>query len=112
MKSHTRRRQKEEKDESWENSTSGNNEPSWYADIEEPIKSIKLTDNLLSSSLEGEEPVDVAIIGGGIAGLTTAYLLSKSGKKVAVIEDGYIGSRKMIKNHLLKRKKRWHLLKI
>lgn len=91
MKSHTRRRQKEEKDESWENSTSGNNEPSWYADIEEPIKSIKLTDNLPSSSLEGE-PVDVAIIGGGIAGLTTAYLLSKSSKKVAVIEDGYIGS--------------------
>lgn len=36
--------------------------------------------------------MDVAIIGGGIAGLTTAYLLSKSGKKVAVIEDGYIGS--------------------
>jgi glycine/D-amino acid oxidase-like deaminating enzyme/nitrite reductase/ring-hydroxylating ferredoxin subunit len=90
MKSHTRRRRKEEKDESWENSTSGDNEPSWYADIE-PIKSIKLTDNLPSSSLEGE-PVDVAIIGGGIAGLTTAYLLSKSGKKVAVIEDGYIGS--------------------
>lgn len=60
MKSHTRRRQKEEKDESWENNTSGNNEP---------IKSIKLTDNLLSSSLEGE-PVDVAIIGGGIAGLS------------------------------------------
>jgi glycine/D-amino acid oxidase-like deaminating enzyme/nitrite reductase/ring-hydroxylating ferredoxin subunit len=90
MKSHTRRRRKEQKDESWENRTSGNNEPSWYADIE-PIKSIKLTDNLPSSSLEGE-PVDVAIIGGGIAGLTTAYLLSKSGKKVAVIEDGYIGS--------------------
>ncbi|MGH9982949.1 MAG: FAD-dependent oxidoreductase [Nitrososphaeraceae archaeon] len=90
MKSHTGRRRKEEKDESWENSTSGNNEPSWYANIE-PIKSIKLTDNLPSSLLEGE-PVDVAIIGGGIAGLTTAYLLSKSGMKVAVIEDGYIGS--------------------
>ena len=57
MKSHTRLKQKEEKDESWENSTSGNNEPSWYANIE-PIKSIKLTDNIPSSSLEGE-PVDV-----------------------------------------------------
>lgn len=56
MKSHTRRRRKEKEDESWENSTSGNNEPSWYADIE-PIKSIKLTDNLHSSSLEGE-PVE------------------------------------------------------
>lgn len=28
----------------------------------------------------------------GIAGLTTAYLLSNAGKKVAVAEDGYIGS--------------------
>ena len=90
MKSHTRPKQKK-KDESWENRTSGNNEPSWYANIEEPIKSIKLTDNIPSSLLEGD-PVEVAVIGGGIAGLTTAYLLSKSGKKVAVIEDGYIGS--------------------
>jgi glycine/D-amino acid oxidase-like deaminating enzyme/nitrite reductase/ring-hydroxylating ferredoxin subunit len=92
MKSHTRSEQKEDKDESWERSTSGNNEPSWYVNIEEPIKSIKLTDNIPSSSSEGEEPMDVAVVGGGIAGLTTAYLLSKSGKKVAVIEDGYIGS--------------------
>lgn len=79
-----------EEDYSWENITSGNNESSWYANLEEPIKSTKLTDSVLSSL--GGEPVDVAIIGGGIAGLTTAYLLSKSGKKVAVIEDGYIGS--------------------
>ena len=92
MKSQTKSEQKEDKDESWERSTSGNNEPSWYVNIEEPIKSIKLTDNIPSSSSEGEEPMDAAVIGGGIAGLTTAYLLSKSGKKVAVIEDGYIGS--------------------
>lgn len=92
MKSQTKSEQKEDKDESWERITSGNNEPSWYVNIEEPIKSIKLTDNIPSSSSEGEEPMDAAIIGGGIAGLTTAYLLSKSGKKVAVIEDGYIGS--------------------
>jgi glycine/D-amino acid oxidase-like deaminating enzyme len=36
--------------------------------------------------------VDVAIVGGGIAGITTAYLLSRSGKSVALLEDGYIGS--------------------
>lgn len=36
--------------------------------------------------------VDVCIVGGGIAGLTTAYLLSKAGKKVCVLEAGRIGS--------------------
>src|ERR687892_350203 len=89
MKSFKEPYQREE-NYSWENITSGNNESSWYTNLEEPIKSAKLTDSVLSSL--GGEPVDVAIIGGGIAGLTTAYLLSKSGKKVAVIEDGYIGS--------------------
>src|ERR687891_2682080 len=74
----------------WENKTSGNKEPSWYANIEQPIKFAKLANNIPSS--EGGEPVDVVVIGGGIAGLTTAYLVSKSGKKVVVIEDGYIGS--------------------
>lgn len=38
--------------------------------------------NPLSSHLN----VDVCIIGGGIAGLTTAYLLLKEGKKVCVLE--------------------------
>jgi glycine/D-amino acid oxidase-like deaminating enzyme/nitrite reductase/ring-hydroxylating ferredoxin subunit len=74
----------------WENKTSGNKEPSWYTNIEQPIRFTKLANSIPSSA--EEEPVDVVVIGGGIAGLTTAYLLSKSGKKVAVIEDGYIGS--------------------
>jgi glycine/D-amino acid oxidase-like deaminating enzyme len=90
MNSFEEPKQKEKEENLWENITSGSNESSWYANIEEPIKSSKLTYNIPSSS--SGEPVDVAIIGGGIAGLTTAYLLSKSGKKVAVIEDGYIGS--------------------
>lgn len=34
--------------------------------------------------------VDVAIVGGGITGITSAYLLAKSGKKVAVLEAGEI----------------------
>jgi glycine/D-amino acid oxidase-like deaminating enzyme/nitrite reductase/ring-hydroxylating ferredoxin subunit len=74
----------------WENKTSGNKEPSWYANIEQPIKFAKLANTIPSS--QGGEPVDVVVIGGGIAGLTTAYLVSKFGKKVVVIEDGYIGS--------------------
>ncbi|HVF30000.1 MAG TPA: FAD-dependent oxidoreductase [Pyrinomonadaceae bacterium] len=39
------------------------------------------------------EPIetDVCIIGGGIAGLTTAYHLSRAGKRVVVIDDGPIG---------------------
>jgi len=35
--------------------------------------------------------VDVAIIGGGITGITAAYLLAKAGKKVAVLEAHHVG---------------------
>lgn len=42
--------------------------------------------------LENDLKVDVVIVGAGIAGITTAYLLVKAGHKVAVIEDGNIGS--------------------
>jgi glycine/D-amino acid oxidase-like deaminating enzyme len=34
---------------------------------------------------------DVCIIGAGIAGLTTAYLLAKEGRSVVVLDDGAIG---------------------
>jgi glycine/D-amino acid oxidase-like deaminating enzyme/nitrite reductase/ring-hydroxylating ferredoxin subunit len=34
---------------------------------------------------------DVCIVGAGIAGMTTAYLLSKEGKSVVVLDDGPIG---------------------
>jgi glycine/D-amino acid oxidase-like deaminating enzyme/nitrite reductase/ring-hydroxylating ferredoxin subunit len=34
---------------------------------------------------------DVCVIGAGIAGLTTAYMLAKAGKQVTVIDDGPIG---------------------
>ncbi len=42
-------------------------------------------------SLNKEQQVDVCIIGAGIAGLTCAYLLTKEGKSVVVLDDGPIG---------------------
>jgi glycine/D-amino acid oxidase-like deaminating enzyme/nitrite reductase/ring-hydroxylating ferredoxin subunit len=66
----------------WEKKTSGESESLWFANIQ-PIKFTKLTRNIST---------DVVIIGGGIAGMTTAYLLSKAGKKVILVEDGYMGS--------------------
>lgn len=40
--------------------------------------------------LDGDATVDVAVIGGGIAGLTTALRLKEEGKRVGVIEAGRI----------------------
>ncbi len=36
--------------------------------------------------------VDVCVVGAGIAGLTTAYLLTRAGRSVMVLDDGEIGS--------------------
>src|SRR5687768_7153577 len=41
-------------------------------------------------SLKDELTADVAIVGGGITGITAAYLLAKAGKSVVVIEKGRI----------------------
>ena len=41
--------------------------------------------------LSNDIEVDVAIVGGGITGLTSAYLLKKSGFRVAVIEKSTVG---------------------
>src|SRR5215216_4201658 len=39
-----------------------------------------------------EDPVDVAVIGGGITGITTALLLKRAGARVAVIEAATVAS--------------------
>jgi glycine/D-amino acid oxidase-like deaminating enzyme len=73
----------ETKQTNWDLQSSGWSTPAWFGDLQEPLKFEKLAQNI---------SVDVAIVGGGIAGLTTAYLIYKSGKSVALLEDGYIGS--------------------
>ncbi|MGH7218223.1 MAG: FAD-dependent oxidoreductase [Candidatus Microsaccharimonas sp.] len=64
----------------------------WY-----PSKGISLWSETTGATkrqyprLEQDFSIDVAIIGGGIAGLTLAYLLKKAGKNVAVFEKHTIG---------------------
>src|SRR5919109_3413192 len=43
-------------------------------------------------TLPREAEADVCIVGAGIAGLTTAYLLAREGRSVIVVDDGDIGS--------------------
>jgi len=64
------------------NITSGKNKSFWTASTE-PIVFEKLKQNI---------ETDILIVGGGIAGLTTAYCLLKAGRKIVLVEDGYIGS--------------------
>src|SRR4051812_5199416 len=42
-------------------------------------------------ALGGDLEVDVAVLGGGIAGLTTALLLKRQGARVAVVEAAQVG---------------------
>lgn len=64
------------------NITSGYNKSFWTASTE-PIIFEKLKQN---------SETDILIIGGGIAGVTSAYCLLKAGRKIILVEDGYIGS--------------------
>ena len=41
--------------------------------------------------LKSSETTDVCVVGAGIAGLSTAYLVAKAGKRVVVVDDGPIG---------------------
>ena len=40
------------------------------------------------AKLAGDADADVVVVGGGITGLTTAYLLAKAGTRVVVLERG------------------------
>ncbi|MDQ3255155.1 MAG: FAD-binding oxidoreductase, partial [Acidobacteriota bacterium] len=42
------------------------------------------------SGLTENTQADVCIVGAGIAGLTTAYMLAREGKSVVVLDDGVI----------------------
>jgi glycine/D-amino acid oxidase-like deaminating enzyme len=53
----------------------------WYDTFETPTY----------PALARDAKADVCVVGAGIAGLSTAYMLSKSGAKVIVIDDGPIG---------------------
>lgn len=56
---------------------------SCWMDSLDPIRYQPLDENLHA---------DVVIVGGGLAGVSTAYCLARSGKRVVLLEDGYIGS--------------------
>lgn len=62
--------------------TSGSNISFWIDSVL-PVEYSELRENI---------KCDVVIVGGGISGLSVAYNLSKSGKKVVLVEDGFIGS--------------------
>jgi glycine/D-amino acid oxidase-like deaminating enzyme/nitrite reductase/ring-hydroxylating ferredoxin subunit len=61
--------------------TSGTTISIWAATADTPSE----------STLQKNVEADVCIIGAGIAGLTTAFLLVKEGKDVVVLDDGPIG---------------------
>lgn len=62
--------------------TSGRHISSWLATTD-PIVFTPLRENL---------ETDVVVIGGGIAGVSVAYCIMQSGRKVVLVDDGDIGS--------------------
>ena len=63
-------------------SDSGKTVSPWFPTVEMPA----------TAALNEDISVDVCVVGAGISGLTTAYLLVREGKKVAVLDDGPIGA--------------------
>lgn len=62
--------------------TSGTHTSCWLPDAE-PLPTGKLGEHFFA---------DVVVVGGGIAGVTIAFNLVRAGLKVALIEDGHVGS--------------------
>ncbi len=62
--------------------SSGSNISCWTDTVEPPAY------NSLNENIDA----DVVIVGAGIAGLSVAYHLIRSGKSVVVVEDGFVGS--------------------
>jgi glycine/D-amino acid oxidase-like deaminating enzyme/nitrite reductase/ring-hydroxylating ferredoxin subunit len=62
-------------------SPDGNTRSSWYAGVKLPVY----------PPLQKSAKADVCIVGAGIAGLTTAYLLAREGQSVIVVDEGPIG---------------------
>ena len=46
---------------------------------------------VVDTALTADITTDVCVVGAGIAGLTTAYLLLKEGKSVVILDDGPVG---------------------
>ena len=60
---------------------SGHTTPLWPATAQLPTY----------PKLSGDLDVDVCVVGAGLAGMTTAYLLGRAGRRVAVLDDNAIG---------------------
>lgn len=63
------------------NNTAGQTVSLWMQTFEVPANPVS----------KGEFKADVCVVGAGIAGMTTAYLLAREGKSVIVLDDGPIG---------------------
>lgn len=65
--------------------TSGSNNPIWNPEN-------TYDDGRVFPAVDSPIETEVLVVGGGVAGLVTAYRLAESGKQVVLVEDGFIGS--------------------
>lgn len=60
--------------------------------MEKTIWETKVKPPKVEGKLTGESEADIVIVGAGVTGLTSAYLLSKAGRRVVVLEKDTIAS--------------------